>query len=588
MSAVEILDAGLPERPSDRRPGSTPPPPFERTLRPLVSRPVASRRNLGGGAGRRHHCWLQRIGAANRVCNRPPSPTIHAALRTDDGSLAELTFLAPSRETAEAGSGNGVQNLDDRLRRTLFGCRHIRRPYTRSCALIAGALLACMALPLARAQQIEKGVAIVAEKIASRVDGFSYRPNTSSELDFRGTNLAPRVVGSVRVRTGNGRTELNARIEHLPDPWTLGPLAVYILWVITPEGRATNVGMVDLDGEHGRIETATPLSSFALIVTAEPHFAVSVPGQQVVAQNVGTNVKGAPLSVTSLAARADYSGLKPAARDPKRPVPIELEMARYALAIAQSADAPTAATGAYDRAKAALQTAETAFTTRKSYDRAAVSEAAREAIQSAEDARAAAEIRRSSTEMNNLREQLAAGERAGSEARASGQIAQAEAIDARARLKALENRQPTAASRLRLANELVVRWLQTEVLDSGLVSHVPPDDFLKGKPEMTPASRDRLSIAVGVLIGIGGFSVTVSPALQISEDVRQLGLAQQRARTLMEWLSSLGIHATVGVPPPSAAAEAALSTGPGVDLLIYAQDSGASNPEASAAAIPSN
>jgi hypothetical protein len=31
--------------------------------------------------------------------------------------------------------------------------------------------------------------------------------------------------------------------------------------------------------------------------------------------------------------------------------------------------------------------------------------------------------------------------------------------------------------------------------------------------------------------------VTVAPALQLSEDVRQLGLSQQRARGLIEWLA---------------------------------------------------
>ncbi len=451
--------------------------------------------------------------------------------------------------------------------------RPARSTARRSCARAARALAAAFAglaiAAAAGAQQIEQGVAIVAEKIASRVDGFSYHADSSSDLDFRGTTIAPRVTGSVRVRTAVGRTELNAKLEHLPDPASLGPFAIYVLWVITPEGRATNVGVFDSEGERGRIETATPLSAFALIVTAEPHFAVSVPGQYVIAQNVGTSVKGTPLSVTSLAARADYAGLKRAVRDPRAPVPPELEMARYAVAIAESAGAAQLATEAFERARQALRASEEAFATRKSRDRAAVAEFARDAVQAAEDARAAAELRRGGAALVALRQQLAASEQATKDALAAGEAARAETGVAREQLKVLENRQPTPASRLHLASELLARWLPVESTDGGLVAHLATEEFVKSKVDLSATARERLAISVGLLLGIGGFSVSVSPALQMSEDVRQLGLAQQRARALMDWLASLGLKATVGSPPStSTLAEAALSAGPGVDLLI--------------------
>jgi hypothetical protein len=454
--------------------------------------------------------------------------------------------------------------MDDRPARSSAG--RLRATSGRSLvAALAGLALTAQVA----AQQIEQGVAIVAEKIASRVDGFSYHADTSSDLEFRGTTIAPRVTGSVRVKTAVGRTELNARLEHLPDPAALGPFAAYVLWVITPEGRATNVGVFDSDGERGRIETATPLSAFALIVTAEPHFAVSVPGQYVIAQNVGTSVKGTPLSVTSLAARADYAGLPRAARDVHQPVPIELEMARYAVAIAQSAGAAQLATDAFERARQALHSSEEAFATHKSRDRGAVAEFARDAVQAAEDARAAAELRRGGAALVALRQQLASSEQATKDALAAGETARAETGVAREQTKALENRLPTAASRQHLASELLARWLPVETTDSGLVAHLATDEFVKAKVDLSAAARERLAIGVGMLLGIGGFSVTVSPALQLSEDVRQLGLAQQRARAVMDWLASLGLKASVGAPPSSSTvAEAALSAGPGVDLLI--------------------
>ncbi len=432
-----------------------------------------------------------------------------------------------------------------------------------------GLVAALAAAPPAPAQQIEQSVAIVSEKIGSRVDGFSFRDNTSSDLEAHGTTVVPRLNGTLRVRTASGRTELTARLDHLPNPASLGPFAVYVLWVITPEGRANNVGVFDIDGERGRLEAATPLTSFALIVTAEPHFAVSIPGQHVVAQFVGVGVKGAPLEVRSLMARADYGTLPRAVRDAKQPVPLELEMARYALAIASGAGAPALAPGTYGRAEHSLATAEGAFQTHKSGDRPVLLESSREAIQAAEDARAAAELRRGGAELAALRQELTARDQSLREAHLSIDAAETGAAALREQIKALQTRLPTAASRVRLASELLARWMPTETQGEGLVARVQNDDYVKGRPELMPATRERLAIALGVVMGIGGLSVSVSPGLQMTEDLKLLALGQQRARGLMDWFASVGVHATIGAPPASATtADAALSDGPGVDLTI--------------------
>jgi hypothetical protein len=448
-------------------------------------------------------------------------------------------------------------------------------------AIPAGLAAVVLTAQAAPAQQIEQGVAIVAEKFASRVDGFSFRPNSSSDLDVRGTTIAPRLSGTVRVRTASGRTEISARIEHAPDPASLGPFTVYVLWAITPEGRATNVGAFEPDGERGRIETTSPLSSFALVVTAEPHFAVSVPCEYVVAQTVGTSVKGTPLEITSLAARARYEGLKRAGRDPKHPVPLELEMARYALAIAESSAAADLAPAAFERARAALATAEAAQSAKR-VDRAAVAEPSREAIQAAEDARAASALRRGNADLAALRSTLASRDAALQEALAARDSARVDAAAALERVRAAESRLPTATSRLQLAAELLARWLPTERAEAALVAHVASSDFISGRADVDAPMMERLAIGAGMLLGIGGFSVTVSPSLQLSEDIKRLTLAQQRARGVMDWLASVGIKAVVGPPPASSsAADAALSTGPGVDLTITPTDSGVQEPASS-------
>jgi len=444
-------------------------------------------------------------------------------------------------------------------------------------------LLGACAVPVAGyAQQIEQGVAIVSEAIASRVDGFDYKPDSTSELDFRGTALSPRADGTARVRTGSDRTEISAKFTHLPAAGSFGPFTCYVLWVVTPEGRASNVGTVSLDGDKGTLNATTPLSSFALIVTAEPHFAVSVPSRFIVLQNVGGTVQGTQLVVTSLAARADYSALKPLNVDPKLHEPIELLMARYALAIADGAGAAQLAPKAFGGARDALAGAESAETSKASAARERVPELAREAIQAAEDARAAAEARREAAQLDQLRAQISDRDSKLAEAGALTDKARSEATAMVAQLKQqlaesesrrheTEQRLPSAASRQALAVGLLGRWLVMDADDKAITAHITNDGFTKGRADLTPDAKDRLSTAAGILLGIGNLTVTVTPALQATEDVKLLGLSQQRARATMEWLASMGLKAVEGVPPDAsatAAVERALAPGPGVDLVI--------------------
>ncbi len=456
-----------------------------------------------------------------------------------------------------------------------------------SVAVVAGITAALASVSVVHAQRVEQGVAIVSEAIASRVDGFSYRPDSTSELEFRGSALAPRATGKIKVRTSNARTEIDARLEHLPAASSLGPFVVFVLWVITAEGQPHNVGAVDIDVDKGRIATTTPLSSFALIVTAEPHFAVSVPSKYIVLQSVGTNVQGTALVVTSLAARADYDSLKPVPVDAKHPNPAELIMARYAVAIAQSADAPHLASESFERAKGALAAAEQAQASKKATDRARVPQLSREAIQAGEDARAAAETRRGGTALESLRQQLADKDAKLKEAADREESARLEVASLQTRLRAAESHL-SAASRQELATQLLSRWLVLDPAEGTLAAHISSDEgFVKGRVELTPTARERLSLAAGILLGIGNVSVAVTPALQLSEDPAKLALSQRRARAVMEWLASLGVKAAAGVPPPSTGAEEkALAPGPGVDLLISFVQPDSPAPTATAGQAP--
>jgi outer membrane protein OmpA-like peptidoglycan-associated protein len=436
-----------------------------------------------------------------------------------------------------------------------------------SCFASAAALAAA---PHVGAQQVEQGVAIVSESIASRVGGFSYRPDTNSDLDFRGTALASLASGTARVHTASERTEITSRFEHLPPAASLGPLAVYVLWVITPEGQAHNLGALDIDSDKGRLNTTTPLSSFALIVTAEPHFAVSIPSKYVVLQSAGKSVQGTPLVVTSLASRANYDTLQPVHSDPKHPIPVELVMAHYAVAIADSIDREAVPLKSHEQARAALAAADTAQASKKSSDRTKVPELSREAIQAAEDARAAAETHRGGTELAALRKQLAERDSALQATELRETQTHQEKVALEARIRSIESHLPSAASRQQLATQMLSRWLVLDPSEGTLTAHLASDEgFVKGRTDLVPVTRERLSVAAGILIGMGNVSVTVTPALQASEDVHQLTLSNSRTRALVDWLASLGVRATAGEAGASAGAvEKALAPGPGVELVF--------------------
>ena len=338
--------------------------------------------------------------------------------------------------------------------------------------------------------------------------------------------------------------------------------------MVTPEGRAINIGMVDREGDHAKIEAETPLSSFALIATAEPHFAVSIPSKFIVMQNFGKKgIKGVKVDVTSLASREDYASLKPIVPDPKHPIPLELTMARYAVAIADAAGAKDLASAAYSRAHNALASAEAAQVSKKYAEHERVGEFSRQAIQAGEDARAGAETRRSGVEKTNQAELIKGREQAFKDEIAKEAHLEADLVMMRERALSAEKQLPTAASRIASASELLGKWFTVPPpTEAGLTLHVPETVFVKGRTELGPDTELRLSLATGALLGIGKLSVSVSPSVQSGTDMQKLALSQQRARAVMEWLLARGVRAVMGTAAPDA--EASMAMGPGVDLFI--------------------
>jgi len=146
-----------------------------------------------------------------------------------------------------------------------------------------------------------------------------------------------------------------------------------------------------MDGSKAKVDGATEFQAFAMIVTAEPYFAVTQPSDVVVMENeVRPDTEGEVEQVDAkmdLLQHGQYStvttGGDAARLDPR--IPLSLYEARKAVEVAQAAGATKYAAESFAKAQQLLAQAEQLQAhkgVKKSVDMAA-----REAVQTAEDAR---------------------------------------------------------------------------------------------------------------------------------------------------------------------------------------------------------
>ena len=216
----------------------------------------------------------------------------------------------------------------------------------------------------------------------------------STRIGFRGTELMPQAIGEAKVESKQGVIKIDAEMQKLEPATKYGPeYLTYVMWAITPEGRATNVGEVLLNGGRSKLDATTELQSFGLIITAEPYFAVTQPSDVVVMENfvrhdtVGTieelDAKYELLKRGQYTLNVNPAEIKPLALD--RKVPLELYEARNAIQIARWTGAARYAADTFQKALDGLENAEGYLQGRAG--RKPIGTVAREAVQMAEDAR---------------------------------------------------------------------------------------------------------------------------------------------------------------------------------------------------------
>jgi len=231
--------------------------------------------------------------------------------------------------------------------------------------------------------------------ISRSVQAVNYKHRSgSSKLDFAGTDLMPSANGVAEVNSKRGSIAIEAEFGDLQKPTTFGnEYLTYVLWAISPEGRAVNLGEVLLGSNHrSKLNVTTDLQAFALIVTAEPYYAVRQPSNAVVLENVVRDTtKGTTEAVNAKYELMERGGYIPTGYkfDPvvlNANLPLEFFEARNAVRIAQSEGAEQYAGDSYRHAVQLMDHADE-YAIRKHQDRKPLIAVSREAVQTAEDAR---------------------------------------------------------------------------------------------------------------------------------------------------------------------------------------------------------
>jgi outer membrane protein OmpA-like peptidoglycan-associated protein len=417
----------------------------------------------------------------------------------------------------------------------------------------------------------------------------------STTVDMKGTSLMPEVSGKAKVEGKNGRLQVNVDLSKLGPANRVGPqFLTYVLWAITPEGRAQNLGEIlpDTYGKSG-LDVTTDLQAFGLIVTAEPYFSVTRPSDAVVAENIirqetkgfeeAIDAKFDMLEGGQYTVDVPAQQLPSATADPK--TPLTLLEARNAVAIAKAAGAEHYAADSLQKAETYLARAEDYL--KRKQGKTPIGTAARGATQMAEDARvltlrrkeqerianekqamldkqqkaeaeaqasaeAEAKAKAQAEEDARRRAQAEADRATAEKAQAEAQLQQAQADAARAAAMAEQQKAEAEAERQRQAAAEAIRQkeeqrqrllnqlnqvLETKDTDRGLVVSMPDVLFDSGSYTLKPAARERLARISGIVLAYPDLRLEIEGHTDsVGSDAYNQALSEKRAASVRDYL----------------------------------------------------
>jgi outer membrane protein OmpA-like peptidoglycan-associated protein len=451
----------------------------------------------------------------------------------------------------------------------------------------------------------QQGGSVSAQGLSSRrTSAVTYEARRTTKIDLVGTPLMPRTRGEAEIRTESaGPVWIKAKMRDLTRASQFGPeYLTFVLWAIPPQGRAKNLGEVRPDDGENEIEATSDVQTFALIVTAEPYYAVTTPSEVVVMENaIRPDTRGrtsiATLSYEIVPRGAYIAGGAFALPAPDRREPPDVQQARNAVAIAQIARADKFVPSGISTARRLLAETEQLVARRESkrdiisHARATVQaaeearlrsvelradaaaraeqEAAEAREQTARDAaareaagRAAAEqerqrAERAAQEAASLRQQAeqaaqqaAEEQRKAEEARREAERSRADAEAARAqaetqaaradalRTQAEQDRATLRATLLRQFNDI----LETRDTTRGLIVNVGDVLFETGRYELRPPAREKLARFAGIVLAHPSLNIQAEGFTDSTgTDEINERLSEQRATAVGDYLITQGL-----------------------------------------------
>ncbi len=449
--------------------------------------------------------------------------------------------------------------------------------------------------------------------VSRSVQAVNYQHRSgSSKLDFAGTDLMPAANGVAEVNSKRGSIAVEAEFGNLEKPTSFGnEYLTYVLWAISPEGRAVNLGEVLVGGNHrSKVAVTTDLQAFALIVTAEPYYAVRQPSNVVVLENVvRDDTKGTTEAVNAKYELMERGGYLPTGYkfDPvvmSANLPLEFFEARNAVRIAKSEGAEQYASASYQHAAELMSNAD-AYATRKHIDRKPLIAVSREAVQTAEDARAIAIKKMDDVRLANERQassdaqassqaqaddatrqkeqaqsdaanaRAAKAQAESDAAKAQGDAADAQAAAAKAKADMADSQASSAsavsaaqadAEQSRLAaqqaqataqqadtdkaamraklSEQLNTILQTRDSARGLIVSMSDVLFDTGKYSLKPGAREKLAKVAGILLAYPSLNIEVGGYTDnVGSDSMNQTLSENRAGSVRDYLVTEGVAA---------------------------------------------
>src|SRR6266513_3134749 len=462
-------------------------------------------------------------------------------------------------------------------------CLGLSRPWgfdvkiASTCLVLAG-IFSILAAPAPGQGPASAGPAKTVSRTTKAVN--YRRAGGSTKIDFQGTELMQQANGEAKVQNKGSRTEIEAKFAGLDEATKFGlEYLTYVLWAVSPGGRAVNLSEIVLKNGSGEVKAISDMQTFGMIVTAEPYFAVTQPGNTVVLENVfGPATLGKVENIDAsyeLLGRGIYSSsntkIENAIFGIDRKAPLELFEARNSLRIAHIALADKYAASTLAKAEQQLRNSEEVYA-RKS-DKKSVVAAAREAVETAEEARVmavkqkaeedaqakiaadkkAAEEREAQAraaaiaegqrrqEAEQARQQAAADQAARDRAAAVAQQRAAEAETEKARRAAAQAEAEKAQLRSQLLSQLN-SILQTRDSARGLIVNMSDVLFDTGSYTLKPGAREKLAKISGIVLAHPGLSLQIEGHTDsIGGDDFNQQLSERRADSVRDFLAEQGV-----------------------------------------------